>query len=450
MSENILLVDFKSGNYRPSLGLARISTLHKQIGDNVLHAALDGSYMLPEGYVPDRVYVSIVFSWSIPYLADFVSKLKYVFPHLNEEGRIVIGGITSSFMEDYIKQAFGISSIQTGCSKELDHVIPDWSIFTEDETYVMTMRKCPNNCPFCAVPVIEPERWYINNWKDQIDMSKKFVVVGDNNPFAASLEHRKDMFGYFTKIAHKDGVKVEGSRKLRCVEFDGGFDWRYINEENLELIKDIKWSKVRFAWDNVSYEQGFDRAMKLLLKYFPATSKRGMHESLYCYVLYNFYTNKDGIENFDTLEDTLYRLYKLIYHYHVNAYVMRYQPLDTLSFKSYVSPYWNERDCVDIGRFINSHDVFWQVKYYRYYYGRKADGTCLNSCKDTTLKVVETLRSMFDTPLQLDFNKSYTENLHLLKEEIKIRNEALSKMQEVSEQLYFPIVNMQGGLSYGA
>lgn len=465
---NILLVDYKSGNYRPSLGLARFSTLHKEMGDNVIHASISNSdYTLPKDFIPDKVYVSIVFSWSVTKLSAFVIKLKSKFPHLQEDGRMLIGGISTAFMDETICQMFGVRSVDKGCSVEIDNVIPDFSIFEENKTYVFTMRQCPNKCSFCAVNVIEPERWYISNWKEQIDMSKKIVVIGDNNAFAADYDHRKDLFEYLTQIAHKNGVRVDGSRKIRCVEFDGGFDWRYMTEENMEFIKNIKWNKIRFAWDNVNYEKRFDESMKTLLNYYPKTSSRGVHENMECYVLYNFYKNENGIENYDTLEDALYRMYKLFYHYKVYPYLMRYQPLNTMKYKSYVSPKWSKQDCIDIGRFANNRYVLWTAKYFRHYYGRLSDGTSLSSTKGLR-DIMKYVASMYNQPLELNYDKTFNDNLHLLKEDIKIRTEGLNKLQylideekhkinQIKLQEFFsfaetfnlPILNLRGGINYG-
>lgn len=441
---NIFLFEKKSSlnNHRPNLALARFSTIHKSKGDSVYHFVLDSNFKMPADIIPELVYISIVFSWDVPYFIDFINKLMERFPHLKEEGKIRIGGIAPFFMGDYIKEQTGIEAVR-GCSYELDHVIPDPDFYDNNNTYLFTMRGCTNGCPWCVVPKVEGNAntstsdnadltngnkagYIIKNWRDQINMKAKNVVIMDNNLFTAPIEHRKEVFNYLTQIAHRDGVRVEGSRKIRTVEFDGGFDFRALTEENIELIKNIRFSKIRVAFDSISYEKEFDSAITRLLEVFPEKSKRGMHEKFECFVLYNCNFTKD------TLEDTLYRIYKLRYHYGIFPYLMRFQPLDTLQYKTYVSPYWNEQDCVDIARWTNSRQVFMKTPRYMYYHGRKADGTCISKTSEIELRVLNSLNL---SNLPIDFSKSYKDNLNIIQDELKRRDDLLNGVNKQIEKI---------------
>lgn len=210
-------------------------------------------------------------------------------------------------------------------------------------------------CKWCCVPSIEKDAYVIENWKEQINLNASKIVIMDNNLLAAPYEHRKAVFGYLAEIASAEGTKIPGTRKLRSVEMDGGCDFRHITDENLELMKCIRWSKIRVAFDHVAYENVFDKAMEKLLKAFPKVSSRGMHENIEAYVLYGCPQNKD------TIEDTLWRTHKLLHYYKVFPYLMRYQPLESLTYKTFVSDYWEEPDLIDIARWANNRRLLFSV-----------------------------------------------------------------------------------------
>lgn len=414
---NIFLIEKKSSlnNHRPNLALARISTMHKEKGDCVFHYVLSSKLKKVGTIRPDKVYISIVFSWDVPYFINFINKLKKIYKLENKD--IVIGGVCTLYMKDLIEQGTGISPV-IGCSKELDHVIPDADFYEDDTTYLFTMRSCPNKCSYCIVNDLEPESYIINNWKDQINLDAKYIVLEDNDLLAASYEHRVNVFSYLSEIANVKGTKIPGSRKVREVIFDGGFDFRHLTRENLELMKNIKFSKIKIAFDDIRYEEKFHQGMDLLLEYFPKVSKRGIHENIECYVLYNCNFTKD------TLEDTLYRIYKLKFFYKVLPYVMRFQPLDTIKYKSYVSPHWDENECVDIGRWANNRIISMKVSRYKEYYGRKEDGKCLNSTTKELKEILSLKKSKELLPF--DFTKGFKYNLQFIKKEISDRRNELN------------------------
>lgn len=436
---NILLLE--SGynrNYRVNLALSKISASLKGKGHNTHHAVLSSRYKYPKSFSPDRVYISATFSYDLPYLKKFMDQLTSTYPHLKEEGKVIFGGVCTYHMKEYIKENFGVVPF-TGCSYELDHSIPDFEFGREhvkgkiekDSSYVFTQRSCPRGCSYCVVPKIEPESYTIDNWKDQIDMTKKYVFFMDNNIFSTSLKHRKDVFSWCEEYAHKDGVKVEKGKKNREIVFDSGLDFRGITEENMELIKNINFHKIKIAWDDIRYEKVFDEKIRMLLSYFPKTDSRGLHRTsssnIEAYVLYNCPYTKD------TLEDTLYRVYKLRYEYGILAYLMRYQPLDTLYPKTYLSPYWTEEDAKDIARWTNNRYVFLSCGSYKFYKGRNSEGKCLSVSDKQYLNYI----SQFSNKLAIDFKKTFKENLAFIKKEIKEREELLKRFEE--KQLSFAI-----------
>lgn len=429
MNKNIFLVEKRSSlnTHRPSLALARLSTLHKEKGDNVHHIIISSDYKIPN-VKPDKVYISIIFSWDILKFIEFIKSLLWMYPTLSKDD-IVIGGVAPYFMRDFILEQTGIEPVM-GCVYDLDHVIPDPEFMDNDTSYLFTMRSCPNNCSWCVVPKIEKENYVISNWKEQIDLSASKIVIMDNNLLAAPFEHRKEVFDYLAEIANSEGTRVPGRRKLRSVEFDGGFDFRHLTEENLEMMKRIRWSRIRLAFDHIAYEKVFDKAMKRLLEAFPKVSSRGVHENIDVFVLYGCPENKD------TIEDTLWRTYKLIHYYKVKPYLMRYQPLGSLTYKTYVSPYWEENDLVDIARWANNRRILYKVPSFKYYYGRRLDGKCLASLTQGQREILNQVKVDMKA---YDFSKTYQENRDLIQKELDERNNVLTRITKEFEQMEFAI-----------
>lgn len=420
MNETIFLVEKRSSlnKHRPSLALARFSTFHKEKMDATYHIILDSKYTIPN-VPPDKVYISIIFSWDLHHFVRFIRQLKKLYPSLSNEN-IIIGGVATYHIKDKIIEQTGIIP-SVGCSYDLDHVVPDPEFYREDNTYIFTMRSCPNKCSWCTVNSIEPDYYVINNYKDQVNMKAGNIVICDNNLLAAPLEHRKEVLTWLSQIAHKDGTRVEGTRKLRTVEFDGGVDWRHFTDENIELLKNIRFSKIRVAFDDVHYEKGFDVAMGRLLKAFPKVSKRGMHENIECYVLYGCDATKD------TIEDTLYRAYKLYHHYKIYPYLMRFQPLDILTYKTYVSPFWKSEDLVDVARWANNRRVLLSVPNFNFYYGRQNDGKCLSRFEEDQKVLIGTINHEFP---KLDYTLGFKVNLGQLRADLRDRHDFLNRSNE--------------------
>ena len=114
------LIDLDRTDF-PNLALMKLSSHHKEFGDDVeWYQPLFGGWY-------DIVYVSKVFSFSEDYPYD-----------INADTVIYGGG--------------GYSNEQL----YLDTVMPDYSLYgIEDEAYGYLTRGCPNNCPYCVVPKLD-------------------------------------------------------------------------------------------------------------------------------------------------------------------------------------------------------------------------------------------------------------------------------------------------------
>jgi hypothetical protein len=111
---------------------------------------------------------------------------------------------------------------------------------------------------------------------------------------------------------------------------------------------------------------------------------------------------------------------------------MRYQPLESLSYKSFVAPNWDKEDLVDIARWINNQRLLFKVPSYKYFFGRESDGRSLSKTSKEHKEVFEMLSK--NKP-DLDYTKSFNENVSKLRKEIEERNLWVTKVQTKYEQM---------------
>lgn len=114
---NIGLVDVDGHNF-PNLALMKISTYHKQRGDNVEWAFSLLSY--------DKIYMAKVFSFTPDDLNAYTAT------------EIVRGGTGYD--------------LNSKLPAEIENCYPDYSIYgITDTAYGYLTRGCPRGCPFCIV-----------------------------------------------------------------------------------------------------------------------------------------------------------------------------------------------------------------------------------------------------------------------------------------------------------
>lgn len=199
----VLLVEPDYKNKYPPMGLMKISTYHKMLGDEIRFVkGIDSSV---DNEVWDRIYVTTLFTF------DFdisVKTIKYYMHLVNNIDALYVGGIMASLMPDKIVEKTGIkrSHILTGLFTDtavvgddndinIDQLPLDYDILEEieykypagDNYFAYTTRGCPNHCSFCAVPILEPNFQVTNNIVDQIEeINKKYgpkqhLLLLDNN-----------------------------------------------------------------------------------------------------------------------------------------------------------------------------------------------------------------------------------------------------------------------------
>lgn len=264
------LIDVDGHNF-PSLPLMKISAYHKSKGDSV------------EWYQPlfhgmgepfDIVYMSRVFG------DEYSSDYPY---HVNAKKIYKVG------TGYYINVIDGIEVFDKENHKnlpeEIEHMYPDYSLYpqyTKDTAYGFLTRGCSNNCSFCIVSDKEGICSHkVANlsefWKGQ-----KHIKLLDPNLLGC-----KD---------HMDLLQQLVDSKAK-VDFTQGLDARFINRENLELLKQINIEMLHFAFDFIKFEKHIVKGLEL--------AKEVLHIDTRKAVVYM-------LTNFDTsIEEDLYRVEKI-------------------------------------------------------------------------------------------------------------------------------------------
>lgn len=199
----ILLVEPNYKNKYPPMGLMKISTYHKMLGDEVRFVKGFDPEVNKE--VWDRIYVTTLFTFDFEVDVQTINHYKLLVNDIND---LYVGGIMASLMPDRIVAATGIerSHILTGLFTDtsvvgdnndinVDELPLDYDILEQidykypagDNYFAYTTRGCPNHCSFCAVPILEPNFHVTNNIIDQIRTidekygPKQHLLLLDNN-----------------------------------------------------------------------------------------------------------------------------------------------------------------------------------------------------------------------------------------------------------------------------
>lgn len=218
----ILLIDVDSR--MANLALMKISAWHKFRGDRV--------YLNKGCCNPDLVYISCIFS----------------------KNRSKALGMAKMFNCPVEVGGYGVNDAQL--PPEIEHVMPDYSLYSVDYSLGFTSRGCIRKCSWCLVP--EKEGWIRDHAPitEFLHPNHDKLVLLDNN-FLASPKWRENL-----QFLIDHGLKVS---------FCQGLDIRLINEENAGILADINyWSThfkrkyLYFAFDLPSMEEDVRRGVHLL------------------------------------------------------------------------------------------------------------------------------------------------------------------------------------------
>ena len=199
----VLLVEPNYKNKYPPMGLMKISTYHKMLGDEVRF--VKGVDPNVDAAVWDRIYITTLFTF------DFSISVEAILHYMrlvDDVSSLYVGGIMASLMPKNIVEATGIdrSHILTGLFTDtsvvgdnndinVDQLPLDYDILEDvnykypagDNYFDYTTRGCPNHCSFCAVPILEPSFHVTNNIVEQIRAidqkygPKQHLLLLDNN-----------------------------------------------------------------------------------------------------------------------------------------------------------------------------------------------------------------------------------------------------------------------------
>lgn len=200
----------------PNVALMKLSAWHKKQGDTI-------GFFEPDKYY-DRIYSSKVFS--------FTEKDK----NLPDDERVIKGGTGYN--------------LAMKLPDEIEHIMPDYSLYGLDYSVGFLTRGCIRNCSWCIVPKKEGK---IRKHADITEfLAHNKAVLMDNNVLASDFG-----IDQLDKIAQL-GIKVD---------FNQGLDARLIDNNIAKRLAKIKWLKpVRLACDQKSQMELVEKAIKCFVK----------------------------------------------------------------------------------------------------------------------------------------------------------------------------------------
>lgn len=242
------LIDCDSYHF-PNLPLMKLSAYYKAKGNNVEFAKKDGEY--------EVLFVSKIFTETKE-------------PELPKAGIIFRGG--SGY------------DLENTLPDQIEHIYPDYSLypqFTKDTAYGFLTRGCPRkNHRFCITPkkdgcISRKAADLAEFWHGQ----RKILLLDQN---LLACKERMELLGQ---------LAASGAE----VEFNGGMDVRFLNEEIIAVLRKIRVKDYHFAWDD---------PRELLEEKFRFFKESGLKTKNQCrvYVLTNYWSS---------MEEDLYRIYTL-------------------------------------------------------------------------------------------------------------------------------------------
>lgn len=213
--KRILLVEPDFQNKYPPLGLMKISTYHKILGDEVYF--VKGNFEYFQNQIWDRIYISTLFTFYWKKTIDCINYYKGSVR--NSKTDIIIGGVLATVLPEKLEEAVGIKPhlglldkpgiLDSDNTIIIDNLAPDYDILdtieykypTADSYMGYMTRGCVRKCAFCAVPKIEPTFKSFISLQDTIQYlkdeygEKQHLLLMDNNVLGS-----KDFFEIIDEI----------------------------------------------------------------------------------------------------------------------------------------------------------------------------------------------------------------------------------------------------------
>lgn len=265
------LIDVDGHNF-PNLPLMKLSAWHKENGDTVewYEPLLHGFPNEPL----DRVYMSKVFG-------DEYSKEYSYYVNAKE---VIRGGTGYNISIKNGKEIFDKEN-HNNLQDEVEHIYPDYSLYPKyckDTAYGFLTRGCCNDCSFCIVSKKEGMCSHKVADLSEFWRGQKNIKLLDPNLLACR--------------EHLELLQQLADSKAK-VDFTQGLDARFINEKNLEILKNINIKMLHFAFDFMKFEKQIIRGLSLVKEKLNITDCNAI-----VYILTNYDT---------TIEEDLYRIQKI-------------------------------------------------------------------------------------------------------------------------------------------
>lgn len=341
---NILLVEPEYRSKFPPLGLMRISTFHKKMGDCVTFVR--GKNALARGLKWHRIYVSSLFTWELP---RTLATVKYYSKSVTDPSDVFVGGIGATLLPQYLRENSPCTVIEGLLDKPnilgkhktvVSECLPDYSLletvpyaYMPDNAYFCrATRGCIRHCRFCAVPTLEPTFSVCPSLKNQVNEvkrkygEKKNLVLLDNNVLA--LRTFENIVTEILDLGFFAGATLNSSKRI--VDFNQGIDARFITPKNARLLASLCLDPVRLAFDRDEMKACYTNAIQLLAD---AGFTRFTN-----YMLYNY---EDSPKSLYTRMKTNIDLSQRL-GIRVNGFPMKFIPMSDLN-RRYVCKGWTWR-----------------------------------------------------------------------------------------------------------
>ena len=308
----------------------------------------------------DIIYITTMFTfqWKVT-----IETIKFYQRNKQKNTVIKVGGILASLLVDDVERETGIKP-HFGLWEEVDRLAPDYKLkgmqnyYTNNTSMGYMTKGCINRCSFCAVPKLEPKFVPFISLKNQVDSTKKDLLLLDNNVLAS--EEFPRIVEEIKKYGFYKGAML--GKAHRYIDFNQGVDARLLNEENMELLSQLALKPLRIAFDNIKLETLYMEKVKLANKY-------GIRY-LSNFILFN---HKDTPEDF-------YRRLQINIELNeelglsIFSFPMKYVPLDAKDRK-YVGPHWTQTQLRGIQCILHAtHGVVGpREKFFKTAFGKDAE-----------------------------------------------------------------------------
>ncbi|MEA4966731.1 MAG: hypothetical protein VB048_01255 [Bacteroidaceae bacterium] len=375
---NILLIEPNYKNKYPPLGLMKISTYHKIIGDNVYFCKGENNNLKDKLW--DRIYITTLFTFYFDKTIDIIEYYKNSVSHIS---KIYCGGVLATVAHKKLLEKFNVTIISGLINKPnvlgndniiVDNLPPDYSIIDREHNpffnynyhinnaYITyATRGCIRRCPFCAVPIIEPNFEHYIDIKEHIQYiknnfgEKKDLMLLDNNVLASRhferiIEDIKES-GFYRDAYFCYKKNGRNQRKKRYVDFNQGIDARLLTDEKCKKLSEIAIKPLRIAFDDTSNE-----SINLYKEKSILAANHGI-KHLSNYILFNFLDKPEDLYKRLKVVTSLNEYFKRNnFETRIWSFPMKYSPIygENAFDRKYIGVNWTEKQVRAIQCILNA------------------------------------------------------------------------------------------------